>query len=188
METIHSVLELMTPNCWMASIDLKDAYYSVKVHSTYRKYLTFNFEGQLFQCTTYANGLSSCPRRFIKLLKPPLSKLHLMNHIVSASIDDLYLQSVSFAGCVQTIADTIILFDTLRFLIHPDKSQFVPKQQITFLGFDIDSVAMRVYLSDTRRHKISIHVNKVCQMPNYFSIEHVVQIIGYMVSSLPAVQ
>ena len=101
-----------------------------------------------------------------------------MKHIVSAYIDDLYLQSALFASCVQTIAETIILFDNLGFVIHPDKSQFVPKQQITFLGFVIDSVTMRVYLSDTRRQKISVHVNKLCQMPEYCSIEHVAQVIG----------
>ena len=32
MESIHTILELVTPSCWMASIDLKDAYYSVKIH------------------------------------------------------------------------------------------------------------------------------------------------------------
>ena len=30
IETIHSILKLVTPGCWRASIDLKDAYYSVK--------------------------------------------------------------------------------------------------------------------------------------------------------------
>eukprot|EP00794_Sanderia_malayensis_P010193 gene10193-11240_t len=129
METIRSILNLVTPHCWMASIDLKDAYYSVKIHESYQKYLKFKFEGRLFQYTTYANGLSSSPRRFTKLLKPPLSELRLMNHIVSAYIDDLYLQSASFEGCVHTVVDTITLFDNLRFVIHPEKSQFIPKQQ-----------------------------------------------------------
>eukprot|EP00794_Sanderia_malayensis_P010704 gene10704-11849_t len=188
METIHSILNLVTPHCWMASIDLKDAYYSVKIHESYQKYLKFKFEGQLFQYTTYANGLSSCPRRFTKLLKPPLSELRLMNHIVSAYIDDLYLQGASFEGCVHTVVDTITLFDNLGFVIHPEKSQFIPKQQVTFFGFVIDSITMRVYLTDTRRQKLSDHVNKICQTTNDLSIEHIAQIIGYIVSSLPAVQ
>ena len=52
METIHSIINLVTPGCWMASLDLKDAYYSVKIHPKYQKFLKFKFEGQLYQYTT----------------------------------------------------------------------------------------------------------------------------------------
>ena len=30
METLHSVIQMMTPGCYMSSCDIKDAYYSVK--------------------------------------------------------------------------------------------------------------------------------------------------------------
>ena len=43
METIQQVLSMITPNCWMASIDLKDAYCSVRVHPGYQKYLSYLF-------------------------------------------------------------------------------------------------------------------------------------------------
>ena len=32
MDNYLSALELVTQECWMASLDLKDAYYSVKIH------------------------------------------------------------------------------------------------------------------------------------------------------------
>ena len=31
MDTLQSILKLVTPGCYMATIDLKDAYYSVPV-------------------------------------------------------------------------------------------------------------------------------------------------------------
>ena len=31
MDTLHSILKLIRKNCWMASVDLKDAYYSCPV-------------------------------------------------------------------------------------------------------------------------------------------------------------
>ena len=40
MDTIHNILKLVTPNCWMVSLDLKDAYYSVKIHSVFRSILS----------------------------------------------------------------------------------------------------------------------------------------------------
>lgn len=41
MDTLQSVISLMTPNCFMASIDLKDAYYSVPIAVAHQKYLKF---------------------------------------------------------------------------------------------------------------------------------------------------
>ena len=41
MENLRNAITLMTPNCFMASIDLKDAYYSISVNKNHRKYLRF---------------------------------------------------------------------------------------------------------------------------------------------------
>ena len=44
MDTLGSVIKLMRPNCFMATIDLKDAYYSVPVSEKHQKYLKFGKE------------------------------------------------------------------------------------------------------------------------------------------------
>ena len=67
-----TILNLMSENCFMASVDLKDAYYSIPVAKEQRKYLGFIFEGQFYQLTCFPNGLSSCCKIFTKVLKPPL--------------------------------------------------------------------------------------------------------------------
>ena len=41
MDTLQSVINLMMPNCYMASVDLKDAYYSVPIAVAHQKYLQF---------------------------------------------------------------------------------------------------------------------------------------------------
>ena len=70
MDTLQSVISLMTPNCFMASVDLKDAYYSVPVAVAHQKYLKFEWAGKLYQFTCFPNGLAFCPRKFTKLMKP----------------------------------------------------------------------------------------------------------------------
>ena len=137
MESIHTILELVTPGCWMASIDLKDGYYSVKIHPQSQKYLKFIYMNQLFMYTAYPNGLSSCPRKFTKLIKPFLSELHLKGHIVAGYIDDFYLQGDTKHRCVKNVIDTIIMFDRFGSVIHPEKSMFILKQQIVFLGLKL---------------------------------------------------
>ena len=45
MDSLQSAVQLMKPNCWMAVLDLKDAYYSVPIATEDRKYLRFEHEG-----------------------------------------------------------------------------------------------------------------------------------------------
>ena len=66
METLKSALNLVTKNCWMASIDLVSAYYCVPIAREHRKYLKFLWQGQLYEYTYYSNGLAQCPKRFYK--------------------------------------------------------------------------------------------------------------------------
>ena len=68
----------------MASVDIKDAYYSVPIAAEDQKFLKFMFEGQLYQFTCLPNGLFPGPRKFTKLLKPPLATLREAGHILGA--------------------------------------------------------------------------------------------------------
>lgn len=43
MESIDTILSLVTKYCWMALSDLKDAYYSVKISPSFQKYLKFYY-------------------------------------------------------------------------------------------------------------------------------------------------
>lgn len=41
MEDLRSASKLMTRNCFMGTVDLKDAYYFIPVHVSHRKFLRF---------------------------------------------------------------------------------------------------------------------------------------------------
>ena len=71
INTVESVLKLIKKGCFMAKVDLKDAYYSVKIKQEHQKYLKFVFDGALYQFTCLPNGLSFGPQKFTKILKPP---------------------------------------------------------------------------------------------------------------------
>ena len=55
MEYINNVLNIIRPNVYMTSIDSKDTFFSVPIHSTYQKYLTFTLD-DLFQFTYMPKG------------------------------------------------------------------------------------------------------------------------------------
>ena len=80
MDNIWTAIRMMKPGCFMASIDLKDAYYSVPISSTDQKFLKFEWKGTLYQFVHFPNGLALCPGKFTKLLKLVFSFLR-QDHI-----------------------------------------------------------------------------------------------------------
>ena len=146
-ETLSSILKLVERNAFMAAVDLKDAYYSIRVCKEDRKYLRFWWDGQLYQFTCMPNGLSSAPRLFIKILKPPLTSLHKEDHIVSGYLDDLCLQGKTYEECLTNVIDTIKLLEELGFVVHSLKSALIPSREIEILGFVISTVLITVELT-----------------------------------------
>lgn len=70
MDTFENAIKIITKNCYMASIDLRHAYYSVPVATEHQKFLRFQWKGKIYQYTCLPNGISSAPRLFTKLMKP----------------------------------------------------------------------------------------------------------------------
>ena len=138
MDSLSTITKLVTQNCYMASVDMKDAYYSIPIRSSDRKFLRLIWEGELYEFTCLPNGLSCAPCIFTKTLKPPLSTLHKQRHIAVAHLDDLYLQGQTYEKCVQNVIDTTVLLDKLGLVVHPQKSTFIPTQVLTILGFVIN--------------------------------------------------
>lgn len=186
MDTLQSAVRLMTPNCYMASVDLRDAYYSVPIHREHQKYLRFRWQGKLFQFTCLPNGLACAPRLFTKILKPVYATLRQRGHLNVGYIDDSYLQGDCIEDCQANISDTCDLFQKLGFIIHPVKSVLKPVQSLTFLGFVLDSVNMTVTLTQEKILRVKDNCHKVkglIELP----IQELARLIGLLVSSFPGV-
>ena len=140
----------------MATIDLKDAYYSVKIDGNDTCFLKFLCSSKLLKFVVLPNGLSPGPRKFTKLTKPPLAILRMQGYTVAIYIDDIIAIDQSFEECLLNVLETINLFQKLGFVIHPDKSKFIPAKIVEYLGFIIDSEKMIAYLPDQNKQKSCI--------------------------------
>ena len=58
MDSVWTAIRLITPNRYMASIDLKDAYYSVPIAKPHQKYLKFEWNNMLYKFTCFPNSLA----------------------------------------------------------------------------------------------------------------------------------
>ena len=184
MDTLNTIVNLMSKDCYMASLDLKDAYYSVPISKKDRKFLRFRFNGKMLQYTSFANGLGCCPRLFTKILKVPLSTLHKAGHITTAYIDDLYIQADTFENCIRNVIETIRLFTKLGFVIHPKKSSFIPSKQLKMLGFILNSETMTVSPTEEKINSVTHLCSQVIQQRR-LPIRQVAQVVGKIISCFP---
>ena len=187
MESFSTIVNMVKPNCFMASIDLKDAYYSVPIAAGHQKDLKFSWEGQLYKFVCFPNDLTFCPRKFTKLLKPVNSHLRQLGHISVSHIDDSYLQGDDYEDCDNNVLDTAKLLHSLGFIIHPEKSSFIPSQIITILGFKINSILMKVFPTPEKTEKIKSLCSELLKSPSP-SICHVASVLGLLISNFPAAQ
>ena len=187
MDTVEKVLTLVTNGCYFAKIDIKDAYYSVKINELSQKYLKFIYKGKLYQFTCLPNGLCSGPRKFTKLLKPALSNLRKSGAIVSGYIDDIITIGHTFKECQKNINMMVPLFQKLGFVVHPSKSCFEPSQKIEYLGFIINSIDMTIRLTPKRTDKIVLFSNALLKHISV-SIREIARFLGYLSSSFIAVR
>ena len=185
MNSLNTVLHMVKPGCLMTSIDLKDAYYSVLIATADQKYLKLKWRGKLYRYVCFPNGLAFCPRKFTKLLKPVYSHLRQLGHLSASHIDDSYLQGDGYDDCERNVWDTVKLFDSLGFTVHPEKSSFVPQQRITFMGFIIDSITMTVYPTSEKIEKIIHTCQGLLQSPHP-TIREVASTLGLPISNFPA--
>ena len=187
MDSLYSALQLVTPGCYMTSVDLKDAYYSVPIADEDKIFLRFWWNSELYQYNAMPNGLALAPRKFTKLLKPIFAKLREQGYASTAFIDDSLQLSETYARALCNVLATTELMLSLGFVVHPDKSVFTPTQRITYLGMIIDSVSMTVQLTEERVASILTMCNEILKKKTC-SIRDLARIIGKIISSFPAVK
>jgi len=186
MCTLNTCLDLMEPNCFMASLDLSNAYHTVPIHPEDKKYLKFEIRNQTYCYLTLPQGYRDSPRIFTKLLAPLLKHLRERNFISSVYIDDFYLQGADYYECKTNVLYTKALLQSLGFIIS-DKSVFEPTQRLEHLGFILDSVNMTVSLSERKRIKIKSLCNDILKQ-SHITVRLLAQLIGTLVAIFPAVE
>ena len=186
MESLQNAIDLMTEGCFFASLDLKDAYFSVNIHPQSRKFFRFKFQGILYQFRGLPQGFKDSPRIFTKIIKPILGILRTKGHKLVGYIDDFCVKGNSKKECTESIKTTGRLFDELGFTVHPSKSVFEPANSIVFLGFVLDSIKMEVSVSDEKAKDIQNKI-QVFLKQTVITIRDFAKIIGMLVALNPGV-
>ena len=181
METIRYAIQLVRLNCFMASIDLKDAYFSVPIAKEHRKFLRFQWQNKLYEFTCLPFGLACAPRVFTKVMKPLVASLRQRGFESCDYIDDSLLIGATFQECAENVHARTTLTRSLGFIVNEKKSIFVPTQQITFLGFALNSVDMTISVPPHKVEHVILKIREILGR-RFPKIRDVASVIGLLVS------
>ena len=99
-----------------------------------------------------------CSKAVYKTVETSYTHIRSMGHTCMSHIDDSLLVGYEFTACKKNVFDTVGIFCSLGFIIHPYKSIFEPTQEIEFLGFLLNRVSMTIRLPTAK----ASYVKKAC--------------------------
>ena len=137
----------------MASIDLKDAYFTVPIAKNHRKYLRYLWQNKLFEFTCLPFGLACAPRVFTKIMKPLIASLRLMGHESCDYIDEALLIGATKEECITNVKARVALTQELGFIVNTGKSVMEPTKSTVFLGFTINSEDMTIAIPPAKKEQ-----------------------------------
>ena len=181
MESLNCAVSAMRKNCWFGSVDLSEAFYSIPVESSDRKFFRFFHNGTRYQFKSLIMGFTDSPRVFTKVLKPVFASLRAKGHISTAYTDDSCLQGNDYDSCLLNIHDTVALMDSLGLTVHPNKSVLIPCQQIIFLGFILCSITMKIKPTIEKCQKV-IELGQLILSQKRVTIRVFAKLIGKLVA------
>lgn len=186
MEDQKVASRLFTRGCFMATVDLKNAYHLVPISVEHQKYLRFKFNGQLYQYVCLPFGLNAGPYIFTKLMKPVTGRLRANGFQSVVYLDNWMLFGDTVDSCNENISQTISLLKSLGFVVNREKSNLIPSQICQFLGILYDSRDFLLKLPVVKQSSISTNIRTLMRKKEC-SIEQFASILGQLVAACPAV-
>ena len=151
METVASVLLSVREGDFLASLDLKDAYFQIPIHGSSRKLLRFMSEGTVYQFKALCFGLSTAPQVFTRVFAAVSAWAHARGIRLLRYLDDWLVLSSSEKKAKESIRELLSVCRTLGIVINELKSDLVPSQSAKYLGMTIDTGAGKVFPSSQSR-------------------------------------
>ena len=147
MANIITVMNMIKQHDQLISIDLSNAYSSLKIKDEHCKYLQFSFSSKHYMYLVLPNGIAIGPRIFVETTKAFTRYLRKRGVNMVIYIDDTLLIHHNSGTLCKHRDFAIDTFQKCGFVVNMEKSQLEPSTQAEFLGFDFDTVAFTITLT-----------------------------------------
>ena len=142
----------------MAKLELQDAYLTVYIFHSYRRFLSFQWRAQAYQSW--------------------YQRIRLVQYL-----DDTLLVAESPESSKTHLRKAANLLEELGLLLNKNKCVWTPTQRVEFLGFKVDLNIMHLYLPP-KKVKIRKECKNVTQ--GHLTVRKVAHLIDLLTSTIPA--
>ncbi|KAG9391357.1 RNase H domain [Carpediemonas membranifera] len=151
---IKRALATIRPGDWLTRLDLTKGYYQVGVRPADRTLLGFIVDGRPYAFRVLPFGWKAAPFHFQRIMLEAGAVVARRFPGVNITI---YLDDWLFSGRKEILTEAmpkiIRLLTDMGLVINIQKSQLIPTQSTTFLGFVIDSLREGLKLDESKRLK-----------------------------------
>ena len=144
-QTLQEAIDMITPNCYLAKVDLSQAYRVVKTHPSNHAATGLKYRNTYLVDTRLPFGSSASPFIFNSLTQAVRAMMQRRGRKCICFLDDFLLIADSYDQLKTAIQQLISLLRKLGFWINYNKVEG-PCQRLTFLGITLDTVAMTMSL------------------------------------------
>ena len=153
MEGVQEVAELIQRNDYGMLVDLKDAYLTMGLHPSHRKYCRFRcpVTGVRYQWKTVSFGTSEAPKICTKVLRPLIGILKSLGIRCLIYIDDLLILDQDPVRLAKSMAIAMeLLQHRVGLQLKLAKGSLFPSQTFRCLGIIWDTVKMNCHIPAKR--------------------------------------
>ena len=175
METPETIRTSLQAGEWVTSIDFKDAYFHIPIHSQSRKYMRFHLQGRSYQFKALPFDLSTAPMEFTVVAKE-VKLMALQKGIrIQQYLDNWLVRASTHDTCLQHTQTLVTLCQELGWLVNREKSELVPQQVFNFVGYQFDLKEGKVRPTEERWQTLtdkirSILSDPVCPVRKFMSL------------------
>ena len=182
METPETIRTSLQVGEWVTSIDFKDAYFHIPIHSQSRKYMRFHLQGRSYQFKALPFGLSTAPMEFTVVAKE-VKLMALQKGIrIHQYLDDWLVRASTHHTCLQHTQTLVTLCQELGWLVNKEKSELVPKQVFNFVGYQFDLKEGKVRPTEERWQALTHKIRSILSDP-LFPVRQFMSLIGLLTAT-----
>ena len=175
IETPETIRTSLQAGEWVTSIDFKDAYFHIPIHSQSRKYMRFHIQGQSYQFKALPFGLSTAPMEFTVVAKEVKLMALRQGIRIHQYLDDWLVRASTLHTCLQHTQTLVTLCQELGWLVNKEKSELAPKQVFNFVGYQFDLKEGKVRPTEERWQALtdkirSMMSDPVCPVRKFMSL------------------
>ena len=165
LDDLTTAQELISKDDFMASFDLANQFFQVKLHEADKKFFGFELPGpegkpEYYQFTVMAYGYSPAVEVVTRLLRPVKAYLHKLGIKLSLYVDDGRVSAGTEDKAWKQFQFALTVIQLCGWNIQWKKTSTSAVQKLQHLGFITDSVQLRYWLPKEKEDLVAAMLNE----------------------------